>query len=191
MYSCKAACPLLYGIVTEIMLLIKTHQDVHCGNSNSQRFNFLMIKIEKNPFLDISYSRFESSWRACGLTTKLICEVLWVLSVSSWIDSTLQLCIFIYQLYQDRWLIGLQVQRSGFESVYHFNLIVTEQLNHNFSIRSFTWRVFQIPFTTLYWISTTFKLWLSVCRLHHREEQLTLTISGFEGFTVNKQRSNA
>lgn len=68
LYSCKAACRLLYVIVTWIMLLIKTHQDIHCGNSNSQRFNFLTIRIEKKLFLtflipDLSHHGGLVVWR--------------------------------------------------------------------------------------------------------------------------------
>lgn len=109
---------------------------------------------------------------------------LWVLSVPS-IDS-LQLCIFLYQLYQDR---KADVAWFWIPLRYDHNLRFWTRKSPYFRIRRFTWIFFRCPFSALYWTSTKSMLWLSVCRWHHWEEQFTWMILGTEGFTVHKQRS--
>lgn len=105
LYSSQTGCTVLY--LTLLNNFIDKDTSRHTlWEEQQSAVQFPNDKDWKNPFLDISYSSFESSWRACGLTTKQFVRFLWVLSVSSWIDS-LQLCIFLYRLYQDRWLIGV------------------------------------------------------------------------------------
>lgn len=97
LYSSQTGCTVLYLILLNHFIDEDTSRHTLWEEQQSA-VQFPNDKDWKNPFLDISYSSFESSRRACGLTTKQFVRFLWVLSVSSWIDS-LQLCIFLYRLY--------------------------------------------------------------------------------------------